>query len=402
MVKQAAVLGAGVMGGGIAYQSALHGVPILMKDIQGESLHFGCQTVISLLDRQIKKGQLTAQKKQQVIDHISPALDFQGFAGVDLLIEAVTENPVIKTKVLQEVESIVPEDAVLTSNTSTISIDTLAQRLVRPEQFCGMHFFNPVPLMPLVEVIRGKQTNDQAIERTVAYAHTMGKTPIVVNDCPGFLVNRVLFPYFNGFNRLLMDGVDFQRIDQVMEAFGWPMGPAYLADVIGLDTMVHTDKVMQTGFPERMSHDGETIIEALLSRDCLGQKNGTGFYEYGKDKRGGRTRTPSAITLSLIQERVSHVMEVSDQDIIDRMMIPMCLEAVLCLEDGIVEAPAEVDMGLVLGLGFPRFIGGALRYIDSLGLMKFAAVVEANAQHGLLYQLSEGFKGRVEKGQVFY
>ncbi|MEE4461021.1 3-hydroxyacyl-CoA dehydrogenase NAD-binding domain-containing protein, partial [Azotobacter chroococcum] len=197
-VRRSAVLGAGIMGGGVAFQSASAGVPIVMKDIRGEALELGLKTAGQLLDRQIDKGRLDAAGKQRVLENIQPALDYEDFAGVDLVVEAVVENPRIKAAVLAEVEDRVAADTVLTSNTSTISIDLLAQGLKRPEAFCGMHFFNPVQLMQLVEVIRGSRSSEATIARTVAYASAMGKTPIVVGDCPGFLVNRVLFPYFNG------------------------------------------------------------------------------------------------------------------------------------------------------------------------------------------------------------
>ncbi|WP_372832373.1 fatty acid oxidation complex subunit alpha FadB [Pontibacterium sp.] len=401
-VKQSAVLGAGIMGGGVAYQSASSGTPILMKDIREEALDLGVKTASKLLDRKIDKGRLDNAGKAVVMDAITPTLEYNEFWAVDLVVEAVVENPVVKAAVLADVERAVPDDAVLASNTSTISIDSLAESVARPEQFCGMHFFNPVHLMPLVEVIRGSKTSNQTIARTVAYATAMGKTPIVVNDCPGFLVNRILFPYFNAFNRLLIDGVDFQRIDRVMEQFGWPMGPAYLADVVGIDTLVHADHVMQEGFPERMGHDADVIAEALLAADCLGQKNGKGFYEYGVDDSGRRYKEPAGLARQLIADRMTQSLDISDQEIIDRMMIPMCLEAVRCLEDGIVETATEADMGLILGLGFPRFRGGALRYIDTQGLDVFAAKVEANKQHGALYQLTDGFKAQQAEKRTFY
>ncbi|TCK09074.1 fatty acid oxidation complex subunit alpha FadB [Marinobacterium mangrovicola] len=401
-VKQSAVLGAGIMGGGVAYQSASTGTPILMKDIRDEALELGISTASGLLDKQIEKGRLTEEAKQAVLGGIQPTLSYDDFSNVDIVVEAVVENPAIKASVLAEVEKAVPATAVLASNTSTISINQLAESVSRPEQFCGMHFFNPVHLMPLVEVIRGSQTSDETIARTVAYASAMGKTPIVVNDCPGFLVNRILFPYFNAFNRLLLDGVDFERIDRVMEGFGWPMGPAYLADVVGIDTLVHADHVMQEGFPVRMGHDGDVIAAALLDAKHLGQKNGKGFYEYGKDENGRRFKKASEKAQQLIEDRRSAQLELTDQQIIDRMMIPMCLEAALCLEDGIVETPAEADMGLILGLGFPRFRGGALRYIDTLGLEEFARRAEEHQSRGALYQLTEGFKARLAEGRSYY
>jgi 3-hydroxyacyl-CoA dehydrogenase/enoyl-CoA hydratase/3-hydroxybutyryl-CoA epimerase/enoyl-CoA isomerase len=398
-VQQSAVLGAGIMGGGVAYQSALFGIPMVMKDINEAALELGTKTIRQLLDRQVQKGAMTAGKEAAILAAVKPTLDYNDFASVDLVVEAVVENPAIKQRVLREVEALVAEDTVLTSNTSTISISSLAEGLARPAQFCGMHFFNPVPQMPLVEIIRGKASSDATIARAVAYADAMGKTPIVVNDCPGFLVNRILFPYFNGFNRLLKDGVDFQRIDRVMEGFGWPMGPAYLADVVGLDTMVHADEVVQAGFP-RMAHDGESVVAALLKEGCLGQKNGKGFYEYGVDGQGKRFKRPSEVAQSL--NAVDADGGISDQGIIDRMMIPLCTEAVRCLDDGIVETPAEVDMGLILGLGFPRFRGGALRYMDTVGLQQFADSVLAHAAHGELYTLPQGIMTRLDSGSTFY
>ncbi len=401
-VNKSAVLGAGIMGGGVAYQSASTGTPILMKDIRDEALDLGISTATGLLNKQIEKGRLDEAGKAAVLSAITPTLDYDAFGDVDIVVEAVVENPAVKAAVLADVEKAVPANAVLTSNTSTISIDQLAKSVARPEQFCGMHFFNPVHLMPLVEVIRGSQTSDETIARTVAYAAAMGKTPIVVNDCPGFLVNRILFPYFNAFNRLLVDGVDFERIDRVMEGFGWPMGPAYLADVVGIDTLVHADHVMQEGFPGRMGHDADVVAEALLDAQHLGQKNSKGFYEYGKDENGRRYKKASAVAQELIDARIKARVELTDQDIIDRMMIPMCLEAALCLEDGIVDTPAEADMGLILGLGFPRFRGGVLRYIDTLGLEEFARRAQAHQANGPLYQLTEGFKARLAEGRTYY
>ena len=205
---------------------------------------------------------------------------------MDLVVEAVVENEAVKKKVLAEVEGLLPESAILTSNTSTISITRLATALKRPESFCGMHFFNPVPRMPLVEVIRGEKSSPEAIATAVAYAQAMGKTPIVVGDCGGFLVNRVLFPYFAGFQQLVADGVDYERIDKVMEKWGWPMGPALLLDVVGIDTGVHADKVLADAFPDRMRHEGRSAIEAMFEAGRLGQKNGKGFYAWKPEKKG--------------------------------------------------------------------------------------------------------------------
>jgi len=401
-VDKSAVLGAGIMGGGIAYQSASTGTPIIMKDIREEALELGLNTAGGIMDKAIQRGRMDEAGKDKVLSNITSSLIYDGFESVGYVVEAVVENPKIKAAVLSETEGHISDTAVLASNTSTISITELANSLKKPERFCGMHFFNPVHQMPLVEVIRGEKTNEETIATTVAYANAMRKTPIIVNDCPGFLVNRVLFPYFNGFNRLLLDGVGIERIDQVMEGFGWPMGPAYLADVIGLDTMVHADQVLQAGYPQRMKHDADVIIEVLLAQGALGQKNGRGFYEYGKDESGKRFKKVSSAAQAIINERVGSGMDISDEDIIARMMIPMCLESVRCLDEGIVESPAETDMGLILGLGFPRFRGGPLRYIDTLGLDVFAKQVRRFEGLGGLYQLPESYLQRLDAGQRFF
>ena len=285
-VERAAVLGAGIMGGGIAYQSASRGIPILMKDINDDALQLGLDEATKLLGNQVKRGKLDAMGVAKVISKITPTLSYGDINRADLVVEAVVENEAVKKIVLQEVEENLPEGAILASNTSTISITELATTLSRPESFCGMHFFNPVHRMPLVEVIRGEKSSDEAIARTVAYAKAMGKTPIVVNDCPGFLVNRVLFPYFFGFASLLNSGADFLQVDKVMEKFGWPMGPAYLLDVVGMDTGHHGGDVMAKGFPDRMAVEGESAMTTLYELGRYGQKTGSGFYRYEMDKRG--------------------------------------------------------------------------------------------------------------------
>ena len=401
-VKQAAVLGAGIMGGGIAYQSAVKGTPILMKDIREEAIELGLNEASKLLGNRVEKGRLTPAKMAEALNAIRPTLSYGDFAHVDIVVEAVVENPKVKQAVLAEVEGQVREDAILASNTSTISINLLAKALKRPENFVGMHFFNPVHMMPLVEVIRGEKSSEVAVATTVAYAKKMGKNPIVVNDCPGFLVNRVLFPYFGGFARLVSAGVDFVRIDKVMEKFGWPMGPAYLMDVVGIDTGHHGRDVMAEGFPDRMKDERRSAIDALYDANRLGQKNGKGFYAYETDKRGKPKKVADAGVLEVLKPIVYEQREVSDEDIVNWMMIPLCLETVRCLEDGIVETAAEADMGLVYGIGFPPFRGGALRYIDTLGVAEFVALADRYADLGPLYHPTAKLREMAKTGQRFF
>ncbi|SDU18474.1 short chain enoyl-CoA hydratase /3-hydroxyacyl-CoA dehydrogenase [Pseudomonas pohangensis] len=401
-VKLSAVLGAGIMGGGIAYQSASKGTPILMKDIREEGIQMGLDEASKLLVNQVSKGRLTPEKMAKALTGIRPTMSYGDFGNVDIVVEAVVENPKVKQIVLAEVEAQVKEDAILASNTSTISISLLAKALKRPENFVGMHFFNPVHMMPLVEVIRGEKSSEEAVATTVAYATKMGKTPIVVNDCPGFLVNRILFPYFGGFAALVGAGVDFVRIDKVMEKFGWPMGPAYLMDVVGIDTGHHGRDVMAEGFPDRMKDERRTAIDALYEANRLGQKNGKGFYAYEMDKRGKPKKVVDPSVHEVLAPILGEAREVTDEDIINYMMIPLCMETVRCLEDGIVETAAEADMGLILGIGFPPFRGGALRYIDTVGVAEFVALADKYAELGALYHPTEKLRTMAKNGQKFF
>lgn len=261
------------MGGGIAYQSAYRGTPIIMKDIAQDALDLGMGEASKLLGKQVERGRIKLDKMVKTLSAIKPTLNDSDMQTANIVVEAVVENPKIKQSVLAKLEKDMPEGTVLTSNTSTIQIDELASALTQPENFCGMHFFNPVHRMPLVEIIRGKNTSDETIGAVVDYALKLGKSPIVVNDCPGFFVNRVLFPYFAGFNQLVVEGANFAKVDKVMEnVFGWPMGPGYLLDVVGLDTANHCTSVMAAGFPERMAIQEKIPLHCLLKTIVLAKK----------------------------------------------------------------------------------------------------------------------------------
>ncbi|MDP1932463.1 MAG: fatty acid oxidation complex subunit alpha FadB [Gammaproteobacteria bacterium] len=401
-VKQVAVLGAGIMGGGIAYQSSLKGIAVLMKDIAQQGLDAGINEASQLLQKQVAKGRLSEEKARDVLAGIRPTLSYEGIESADLVIEAVVENPRVKKLVLAEVEGMLEDTTILTSNTSTISITSLASGLQHPERFCGMHFFNPVPLMPLVEVIRGVASSERTIATTVAYAQRLGKTPIIVNDCPGFLVNRILFPYFGAFSQLVRDGADYQQIDAAMEAFGWPMGPAYLLDVVGIDTAVHAQAVMAEGFPQRMAYGFKSVMDILFEDGQFGQKTGSGFYRYEQSAGGRQVKVVDAKIVEALRAAQHGRRDISTQEIVDRMMLAMCLETARCLEDNIVSSPIEADMGLVLGLGFPAFRGGALRYIDSMGLPEFCTLADQYASLGPLYHPTPAMREMAAAGKRYY
>ncbi len=402
-VKQHAVIGAGIMGGGIAYQGAVKGIPTVMKDINQAALDLGLKEASSILEKGMQRGKVDARKMASTLNNIIPTLDQNAIANADLIIEAVVENPKIKAAVLADMEKTVAEDAIICSNTSTISINQLAKSLKHPERFCGMHFFNPVHKMPLVEIIRGENTSDATISAVVAATLKMGKTPIVVNDCPGFLVNRVLFPYFAGFSQLLIDGADFTAVDKVMEKiFGWPMGPAFLLDVVGMDTADHASSVMSDGIPERMQKIDNDPVTLLYKAGRYGQKNGKGFYDFSKDKRGRPTKTPSSQAYALFEGHVAETKTFDKEEIIARVMIPMANEAIRCLEEGIVASAAEADMALLFGLGFPPFRGGIFRYIETMGLANFVALADKYASLGPIYQISDGVRDMAASGKSYF
>ena len=400
--KFGAVLGAGIMGGGIAYQSASMGVGVLMKDIKTEQLDLGMNEASKIMLKEIERKKSSPEKMAKILASITPTLSYADFGHTQFVVEAVVENEKVKKAVLADVENNTSPDTVLASNTSTISITKLAEGLKRPEKFCGMHFFNPVHRMPLVEIIRGAKTSQDTIARAVNYANQMGKTPIVVNDCAGFLVNRILFPYFNGFIFLLEDGVDFQRVDKVMEKFGWPMGPAYLLDVVGIDTGFHASSIMANAFPDRMGFKSKTILEVMYELKRFGQKNNLGFYEYEMDKKGKPVKKVNPAVYEIIKPTVKRQIEVTDEDIVMRMMLPMIIESSRCLEDKIVESPVEVDMGLLLGLGFPPFRAGALKYADSIGLKNLDEVSKKYIELGKLYELTPFMKSMAAENKTYY
>ncbi len=397
-----AVVGAGIMGGGIAYQSAYKGKQVVMKDIAQLGLDQGLEEASKLLSKRVSRGRMTAELMAATLSKINPTLHYADFDHVDIAVEAVVENIKVKNIVLKEVEDAAKPGTVIASNTSTISIDEMAKGLSHPENFLGMHFFNPVHRMPLVEVIRGEKSSADAVAKTVKLAKDMGKTPIVVNDCPGFYVNRVLFPYLAGFNLLVQAGADFRAIDKVMEKFGWPMGPGYLIDVVGIDTACHAASVMAEGFPTRMLFDGNSPVDLLHRADRLGQKNGLGFYKYENDKKGKPKKLNDEAVDALIAPAVTGNQSFEDEEVIERLMIPMCFEVVRCLSEGIVEDPVDADIGLLMGIGFPLFRGGPVKYMENLGLEKIVEISKKYESMGELYQAPQLLLDKVASGETFY
>ena len=367
-VKRVGILGAGIMGAGIAGAHIRKGVPVVMLDSNSAALEKGIAGIAGGLKAQAERGRLKPDDVVAALARLGTTATIGNLAECDVVIEAVIENEEAKISLYKQLEPLLRPDAILASNTSTISITRMAQSLTKPERFLGMHFFNPVERMPLVEVIRGERTGDAAVVTLVALAKQIGKNPIVVKDCPGFLVNRILFPYLNEALVLLEEGAEPRALDKAATAFGMPMGPITLYDVVGLDTALYAGKVTQSAFPDRAVMSG--LLGDLVALGRLGQKSGSGFYKYAKGPKG----TDDPDLAPILAKHRKNTRTISVEEMTDRLFLPMVTEAVRVIDEGIVRDPGDADMGLILGIGFPPWRGGLLRWADSLGA---ARVVEA-------------------------
>jgi 3-hydroxyacyl-CoA dehydrogenase/enoyl-CoA hydratase/3-hydroxybutyryl-CoA epimerase/enoyl-CoA isomerase len=402
-VGRAAVLGAGIMGGGIAFTSALNRIPVLLKDISKKALNLGTGEARKLLLKHVEAGRMPQEQADAVLASIVPVLEFEQFDTVDLVIEAVVESLDVKREVLANVESLVKPGTVLASNTSSLSIAEIAAALKRPEDMVGLHFFNPVHQMPLVEVIRGPATRAYAIATAVGYVSAMGKTPLVVKDCPGFLVNRLLGAYMTAFLRLVHDGADFLSVDRVMQAWGWPMGPAYLMDVAGIDTLDKALIILGKAYPNVMATPYPTAIQLLASQQRCGQKSAAGFYLYEIDSKGKPRRSEDpriGEVLGQVQPRGR--VNFADEEIEERLMLAMILEAARCFDEEVTAGAAEIDVGMRLGTGFPAHHGGPLWYADSMGSAEVIRRCERYASLGGLYEVRTNIAAFMRKGGRFY
>jgi len=395
-VHKVAVLGAGIMGAGIAGAHARRGVPARLLDSQPGAVEKGIAGITKSIQGRIEAGKMTHADLLKAVSLLQPTGHLKDLADCDVVIEAVVENEQVKTDLLKQLGEIVPATAIVASNTSTISITRMASAWKNPANFAGLHFFNPVDRMPLVEVIRGEQTSDQTVVTLVALARRIGKTPIVVKDCPGFLVNRILFPYLNESLALLEEGVDPRAIDKAATGFGMPMGPITLSDVVGLDTCLYAGRVIQTAYPDRARPSG--ILADLVKRGRLGQKSGAGFYSFAKGPRG---IDDPALNEILTPFRTGN-SKPDAKEIVERLFLPMLVEASLVLSEGIVRDPIDVDMGLILGIGFPTFRGGLLRWADTLGLKQVLEKLAKYEKLGARYQPTEQMKRLAADGNGFF
>ena len=376
-VRTLGVLGAGVMGGGIGQLAAQHDIRVYMKDIRHEAVTGGLRHARSIFDKAVERRRMTPLQAQRHMELISGGLDYHGLGSADIVVEAIVEKMEIKKAVLGETEAHVARDCVIATNTSSLSVDEMAHALERPERFCGMHFFNPVHRMPLVEVVRGARTADEVVATVYALAVRLDKVPIVVRDGPGFLVNRILGPYLNEAGHLVGEGAPIAEIDRVAKAFGMPMGPLRLIDEVGIDVSSHAGAVLHEALGPRL--EPSPVLKALASTPRLGRKGGSGFYRY----ENGRESGIDATVYEALGSVVPRPAEIPEAQIRDRLVLAMINEAARVLEDRIVDSAADVDLAMIMGTGFPPFRGGLLRFADTLHPRGLIDVLRAlQAAHG--------------------
>lgn len=360
-VKSAAVIGAGAMGSGIAWLYSNSDIPVRMKDINWEIIGKGLGSVYATYKQSIKSKKLKPFELPLKFQHVSGTVDFSGFEQADLIVEAATENLDLKLQILQELENHIRPDAIIGTNTSSLTLAQMAKALKHPERFVGMHYFNPVNKMPLVEIVKGEATSEEAVATAVEFCKKTGKTPMVVKDCPGFLVNRIFVSGANEIMWMFQEGVEMERLEKVMLDFGMPMSPFLLADEVGNDVGYKVTKVFEAAYGDRMQCP--SIVQKMYDEKLYGKKTGKGFYIYeGKDHK------VNPEVKKLQGSFRSSAPHLTDTDIKDRMVLVMVNEAARCIDEKVVESPAYLDMAMIMGTGFPPFRGGVLKYADTLGL----------------------------------
>ncbi|MBI5424626.1 MAG: enoyl-CoA hydratase/isomerase family protein [Opitutae bacterium] len=369
-VKRVAVIGAGVMGAGIAQWTSSRGYPTILKDVAPEALAKGLKSAEKIYQDGVKKKKLTLAEATAALDRITPVHTDVPFTGVDLVIEAAVEKLELKQKIFQQLERRAGPQTILATNTSALSIDAIAGGLADPTRVVGIHFFNPVHRMQLVEIVRGPRTSAAALDTALTFVKAIGKLPVLVKDSPGFLVNRILLPYMVESVRLFNEGVDAARLDRIMLDFGMPMGPLRLTDEVGLDVAQHVAVDLQNRLAKPVPIN-DTLAQ-MIAKGWLGKKSGTGFYVFPKEK--GAKETPNE-GLAFLQTNGKGRAQ-DDATLLDRMVLVMVNEAARCLEEGVVAAPEDVDFGMIFGTGWAPFRGGPLRYADARGVADVVAQLQ--------------------------
>lgn len=366
-IFKAAVVGAGTMGGEIAQVVTFSGLPVVLKDVDQGMLDKGLEKAREIYQRRVEKGKMSAGEMDSKLSLITPTLTYDDFGDVDIVIEAVPEKMAIKRKVFQELDQVCPEQTIIASNTSALSISEMGAATKRPHKVVGMHFFNPASVMKLVEVIPGLDTSQETVDDVVMFSEGLRKLPVVVQECPGFLVNRLLMPYLNEATKALGEGAATgAEIDQAVVAWGMPMGPFTLMDMLGLDVCAHVGEYLYSEYGERMSP--APLFEKLVAAGRLGEKSGAGFY----DHPGGESEAVNGMIKDL--QKSGAVTKFS----VERLMYPLINEAALCVQEHIASV-TDIDMSMIAGTGM-TYGGeriGPLAIADKIGLDAVVQGLEA-------------------------
>lgn len=394
------VLGGGLMGGGIAYVTACKGsLPVRIKDINSKGINHALKYSWEQLETKVRRRHIKASERDKQLALISGSVDYRGFSHRDLVIEAVFEDLSLKQQMVAEVEQNCASHTIFASNTSSLPISDIAAKAARPQQVIGLHFFSPVEKMPLVEVIPHATTSEQTIATTVKLAKKQGKTPIVVRDKAGFYVNRILAPYINEAIRLLTEGERVEQIDSALVKFGFPVGPIQLLDEVGIDTGTKIIPILEAAYGERFSAPAN-VVSSILNDDRKGRKNGRGFYLYGaKGRKSKKQVDPAIYTLIGVQGQ----SRISASQIAERCVMLMLNEAARCFDEQVIRSVRDGDIGAVFGIGFPPFLGGPFRYMDSLGAGEVVAVLQRLASlYGPRFTPCDALLQMAERGESFW
>lgn len=392
------VVGAGIMGAGIAGSLSRSGCPVVLKDTSDAALQKGKSHIQKSLQ---KIKYLSETEKSFILNRVeTTSREIAQANNIQFAIEAVFEDLDLKRKLLSDLSAQIPQDAIIATNTSSLSVTKIAAAISNPERVVGMHFFNPVEKMPLVEIVMGEKTNDKTLAVIAALTVKLGKYPIMVRDVPGFLVNRILTPYLNEAAFLLQEGYSVKDIDQAALSFGMPMGPIRLLDEVGLDVASHVSEIMVQGYGERMK--APAFSKILSSNGRLGKKSGSGFYDFIDEKATPSIAARELLRLSTHQKEVTNLVPLQQ-----RLTMALLNETIKCLDEGVAgepgkEAAAQINLGTIMGMGFPPFRGGALYYADSLGAAQILETMQRlEREVGPRFTPTTGIINRASNGEKF-
>ncbi len=403
-IYKVGVVGAGTMGAQIAEVVSYAGVPVVLADMNLTSAQRGIETVRAIYQARVDKGKMSPQQLEEKMLLVTPSSGLEGFKDVDLVIEAVSEDMKLKELIFRELDQVCPPSAILASNTSALSISGIGAATKRPDKVIGLHFFNPAYVMRLVESVPGLATSPQTVDDAVSFTESIGKLPVVVKECAGFLVNRVLMTYVNEAVRALQEGAaSLQEIDQDMVAFGMPVGPLALLDAVGLDISFEVARILYRSYGPRMTP--APLLEAMLKAGRLGVKSGHGFYDYVSEKEGGRDQEMEQL-LNEVRPRGECGATRWNPS---RLLLAMTNEAVIALQEGVASA-ADIDLAMMAGIGYPKEKEGPLHFADQLGIDQVLRELEDFAQTlgprfwpapMLRRMVDAGFRGRMT-GRGFF